>query len=195
MVSHRCWPIPARLGVNILFDWEHTMKRVLLLSLGLALASPLAGWAQNRGLSATPEQLTGARWQARLERDVTPLAAGPTTPLWLLGNPARPMVRVLGDYQSSLLRLGATGGLRLTGGVLLNLRQSATVGGVDINAGPLSGTGYAGVGYSSGGAAGDWGFTADLGLTALRFGTAGSGLGLRDDRPQPMLRLGVNLQF
>lgn len=173
------------------------MKRVLLLSLGLALASPMAGWAQNRGLSASPEQLAGPRWQARVERDLAPLAAGPATPLWLLGTPAPPAVRLFGDYQSSLLRLGATGGLRLTGGLLLNLRTATTSGSADTTApGALSGTGYAGIGYSSGGAAGDWGFTADVGLTALRFGTtATGGPGLRDGRPQPLVRLGMNLQF
>jgi len=175
------------------------MKRVLLLSLGLALASPLTGWAQNRGLSASPEQLAGPRWQARLERDLAPLAAGPATPLWLLGAPASPTLRLFGDYQSSLLRLGATGGLRLTGGLLLNLRPASGTGAAapaDIGApGTLSGTGYAGIGYSSGGAAGDWGFTADVGLTALRFGQAAAGPGLRDGRAQPLVRLGMNLQF
>lgn len=173
------------------------MTRALLLSLGLALACPAAGWAQNQGLSASPEQLTGPRWQARLERDVAPLAAGPGTPLWLLGTPTAPTVRLFGDYQSSLLRLGATGGLRLTGGVLLNLRQAAAGATEAAGPGALSGSGYAGIGYSSGGATGDWGFTADLGLTALRFGqgAGATGSGLRDGRPQPLLRLGMSLQF
>ena len=173
------------------------MKQALLLSLGLALASPLSGWAQNQGLQASAEQLAGARWQARLERDLAPLAAGPTTPLWLVGQPMRQTVRLFGDYQSSLLRLGATGGLRLTGGLLLNLRPAGLAGAAEAVPGVLSGIGYAGVGYSSGGIAGDWGFTADLGLTALRFGqTAGvNGPGLRGERPQPLLRLGMNLQF
>ena len=79
--------------------------------------------------------------------------------------------------------------------MLLNLRQ--TPGSAEALPGPMSGTGYAGVGYSSGGAAGDWGFTADVGLTALRFGAAAGagGYGLRDGRPQPLVRLGMSLQF
>jgi hypothetical protein len=172
------------------------MQHALVLVLGLALVAPVL--AQNGGIQASPDTFANARWQARLERDQAPLASRAGTPLWLLDNSASGL-RLLGDYQFNSLRLGATGGLRLTGGLLLSLRQShgATHLAADAGQSPVSGRGYAGVGYASGSASGDFGFSADLGLTGMRFGQASGGVGpgLRDGRLQPMLRLGMNLAF
>lgn len=185
MRTRKCWPA---LGLVLTLAWP---------------AIP-AAMAQGRGLTPGHDGLGPTRWQARFERDTLPtaaLAARASTPLWLLGEPARNL-RLLGDYQSDLLRLGPAGGLRLTGGVLISL-QPAGAGRPAADAAALmwSGSGYAGVGYSSAGAAGDWGFSADLGLTAWRFGSpsgptgAGQAPSLRDMRLQPQLRLGMSLSF
>jgi hypothetical protein len=186
--------LPARLCLPAVGLW-----------LAMAFTTPSA-LAQGAGLNPSAAALSSARWQARLERELQPaaaLAARAGTPLWLLGQPAQNL-RLLGDVQFTALRLGATGGLRLTGGLLLNQHMPASGRlGSDATAGAWSGSGYAGFGYASGSASGDWGFSADLGLTGLRFGEAGAsalsqtqGLrDLRDARLQPVLRLGVNLSF
>jgi hypothetical protein len=144
---------------------------------------------------------THARWQARLERDSAALPARDTalTPL-LAATPQT--LRLMGDYQLDTLRLGDTGGLRLTGGVLINLRSALTQAAVD----PLPTLPYAGIGYASGNLSGSWGFSADVGLTASGLGVSlgnrsggvlGLGMdgGLRDLRLQPVVRLGMNLAF
>lgn len=171
-----------------------------LLLVTAAAAATVTPWAQaqTRGLTAAPDALGGPVWQARFERDASPLAVGRGLGTWLVPSPPTHSLRLLGDYQFSTLRLGDTGGLRLTGGLLINLRQSTT--GLLTN-GPLSAQPYAGVGYATGSLDGRWGFSADLGLAA-------NGLGpLRLDRPAlslgsdglprllPMVRLGMTLAF
>ncbi|MDH4392498.1 MAG: hypothetical protein QE285_13885 [Aquabacterium sp.] len=160
----------------------------------------LAPWAQaqTRGLTAAPDALGGPVWQTRFERDASTLPSVRGLATWLApaGNPHS--LRLLGDYQFSALRLGQTGGLRLTGGLLINLRQSAN--GL-VTSGNLSAQPYAGVGYASGSLDGRWGFSADLGLAG------GNQAALLPDRPAfslgadslprllPMVRLGMTLSF
>ena len=146
-----------------------------LLLAAAAAAATVAPWAQaqTRGLTAAPDALGGPVWQARFERDANPLPLrGLDT--WVAAPTPSQSLRLLSDYQFSALRLGDTGGLRLTGGLLINLRPSTT--GL-LTGGNLSAQPYAGVGYASGSLDGRWGFSADLGLAA-------NGLGpLRLDRP------------
>jgi len=176
-------------------------KALLMWACSVALLAGPAG-AQNRGLSAQADALGGPSWQARFERDITSLMpTGGATALLLPVNQAQ-TVRLLGDYQFTALRLGNTGGLRLTGGLLINLRQNNTLGLLvndSSNAQP-----YAGIGYTSAGARGDWGFSADLGLAAQGLGSlrldrlvnGGNGLGLDGSlRLLPVVRLGMNLAF
>ena len=177
---------------------RQTLQSLLLIPATVAaLTSSIGAQAQMRGLTAAPDALGGPVWQARFERDSNALPL-PGLSTWLLPAAAPQALRLMGDYQFSTLRLGETGGLRLTGGLLLNQRvsSSSTLPGVIQSAQP-----YAGVGYASGSLDGRWGFSADLGL-------AGSGLGaLRLERPtgalsvdgQPrlgtLLRLGMTLSF
>lgn len=175
------------------------MRRTALPVL-LAAAVTLVPWAQaqTRGLTATPDALGGPVWQARFERDADALPPVRGLATWLApaGNPQS--LRLLGDYQFSALRLGETGGLRLTGGLLVNLRQSAT--GL-LTSGSLSAQPYAGLGYASGSLDGRWGFSADLGLAAggaaaLRLDRQSTGLGVVGlPRLLPMVRLGMTLSF
>ena len=178
------------------------MRRTALpvLLAAAAAAVTLVPWAQaqTRGLTATPDALGGPVWQARFERDADALPPVRGLATWLApaGNPQS--LRLLGDYQFSALRLGETGGLRLTGGLLVNLRQSAT--GL-LTSGSLSAQPYAGLGYASGSLDGRWGFSADLGLAAggaaaLRLDRQSTGLGV-DGLPRllPMVRLGMTLAF
>ncbi|MEK8053472.1 hypothetical protein AACH10_24660 [Ideonella sp. DXS22W] len=189
------------------------MRTALCLICTLGLAAPLA--AQERGLTAPADALGGPRLQARLELDQPALwMLRATQPLSVasMGGGNAQTLRLLGDYQFSTLRLGDTGGLRVTGGLLINLRPASLAGNLggatDATAGQaVSGTGYAGVGYASGSARADggWGFSADLGLAAQGFGNAplgrsgNAGFTLeaagRDIRLQPMIRLGVNMAF
>ena len=178
------------------------MRHAWVLACGLVATA--SGWAQNQGLSSPGQAPDAARWQARVEREFEPgLGARVGTPLWLLDLGRPRTLRLLGDYQFNLLRLGDTGGLRLTGGLLLSTRGPALGGGAaeaSASNGPVWGSGYAGVGYASGGARGDWGFSADLGLSAFGFGPAAPSagvhsLGLRDPRPGTVLRLGMSLSF
>lgn len=185
------------------------MRKIAITVLcATSLACPWAQ-AQTRGLTTAPNALGGPIWQARFERDASALPArSAASPLgsasaWLMADRPMQSLRLLGDYQFDTLRLGQTGGLRLTGGLLINLRQAA--GGMLISS--LSAQPYAGVGYASGSFDGRWGFSADLGVAA-----AGPAL-LRLDRPVgsignmgnasldglprllPMLRLGMSLAF
>jgi len=170
-----------------------------LLLAAAAAAVAVAPWAQaqTRGLTAAPDALGGPVWQARFERDASALPPLRGLSTWLAPTSAPQSLRVLGDYQFSTLRLGETGGLRLTGGLLLNLRQSST--GM-LTSASLSAQPYAGVGYASGSVDGRWGFSADLGLAANGLGplrldrTAALG---GDNLPRllPMVRLGMTLAF
>lgn len=167
------------------------MRHILLLTLALASAAPLM--AQDKGLTATAEALGGPRWQARFESELPLLSLGQGRPEPLLG--AMPStLRLLGDYQFNLLRLGDSGGLRLTGGVLISLRPGQGGAG-DQRALAQGAMGYAGVGYAFGSQRG-WGFSADLGLTGLALGNSiGDAAQPRDLRGQPVIRLGVNMSF
>ena len=174
---------------------RQTIKPLLLAA---AVAATTATWAQTRGLVPAPDALGGPVWQARFERDASPLPAVRNLDTWLVTAGSSHNLRLLGDYQFSTLRLGDTGGLRLTGGLLLNLRLTGPglLTSASVNAQP-----YAGVGYASGSLDGRWGFSADLGLAANGLGPqrldrpAGS-LGA-DSLPRllPMVRLGMTLAF
>jgi hypothetical protein len=179
------------------------MRRIFWWLSGSVMAFATSAIAQDRGLVTPNDALGGPTWQARFERDTAgswlPVQGAGT--LWLPA--AQPQtLRLLSDYQFSTFRLGETGGLRLTGGLLVNLRASSLQG---LATSDIDSTlPYAGIGYAMGGQQGHWGFSADLGLTAqglssLRldrlFNSAG---GLSADgslRVQPMIRLGMNLAF
>lgn len=176
-----------------------------------AAAGATSAVAQNGGISAPANLLGEDSWQARFERDGTALAplraVGLLRPLTLQPSDHQSL-RLLGDYSPGWLRLGDSGGVRLTGGVLLSVRQPQAYGsGVEQGALPVAGVGYAGVGYAYGVArtahSPEWGFSADVGLTGLSFGNPqlgrqtlnvdGNGLGPRG--LQPTLRLGMSLSF
>lgn len=169
---------------------------LLIPAVVVALTTALGAQAQTRGLTARADALGGPVWQARFERDASALPL-PGLSTWLLPAAAPQALRLLGDYQFSTLRLGETGGLRLTGGLLLNQRSGATTPASVIQ----SAQPYAGVGYASGSLDGRWGFSADLGLAGnglgpLRLDRPASGLGI-DGQPRlgPLLRLGMTLSF
>lgn len=168
------------------------MRPLLWMLAGLAatLSAPLG--AQGLGLTAPAAGLGGPAWQARFESDPVPLLAwrGVAAPLQPLA--PRQTLRLLGDYQFNTLRLGDTGGLRLTGGLLVPLRTTAT-GGTQPDA---RGTQpYAGVGYSSASLPGGWGLSADLGMAAAGLGWGGGADATGGLRLQPQLRLGMSLAF
>ena len=173
------------------------MRKTCLLLAGLMTLLSAAS-AQTQGLRPAADALGGPFWQARFERDELSLLPNRNLTALLLPNGQVQRLRLLGDYQFSALRLGNTGGLRLTGGLLINLRSTA--GGQPLpdatQALPYAGLGYAGSAWN-----GQWGFSADLGLTAQGLGPARLdrllGLGASDGglRLQPLLRLGVNLAF
>ena len=178
------------------------MRRFLWLLSCLAALMAAPATAQDRGLALTADALGGAQWQSRFEHDGRP-PVGRDRSLWLQAAQPQPRVlRLLGDYQFNRLRLGDTGGLRLTGGLLVNLRPAQALGAPtpdDTTALP-----YASVGWASGSQRGDWGFSADLGLAAQGLGSlrlerlfnVGSGLSV-DGAPRllPMVRLGMTLAF
>lgn len=173
------------------------MRRVCLLLSGLMTCLGAVS-AQAQGLIPAADALGGPQWQARFERDQLSLWPERGLTALMLPDSQLQRLRLLGDYQFNTLRLGDTGGLRLTGGLLINLRSS-NGGQVQIDAnGALP---YAGIGYASSAWNGQWGFSADLGLTAQGLGPARIDrlLGLRAAegglRLLPMLRLGVNLAF
>lgn len=174
--------------------------RKYLLPLCCAAAIAATTGVQAQGLTPSPDALGGPFWQARFERDAFSLLPPRTISRAPLPVEQFQRLRLLGDYQFSALRLGDTGGLRVTGGLLISLRQSDN--GL-LLANDASALPYAGIGYASGGIKGNWGFSADLGLAAqglggLRFDRLISGGGLGVDgslRLLPMVRLGVNLAF
>lgn len=176
------------------------MRRILWV-LGCS-AALLAGPApaQERGLSLAADALGGAQWQSRFEHDPIPaLRNGPSLGLAVA---QAQTLRLLGDYQFSSLRLGHTGGLRLTGGLLVNLRLAGTPALLTVD--DHSTLPYAGIGWAGGSPQGAWGFSADLGLAAqglssLRLDRLFNGAGglSVDGAPRllPMVRLGMNLAF
>ena len=178
------------------------MRRVLMLLIGSAALLGGPALAQDRGLALAADALGGAHWQSRFEHDQAPALRLDRSPS-LLPLVARPQtLRLLGDYQFSSLRLGATGGLRLTGGLLVKLRP-APAGGTPPPA-DSSALPYAGVGWAGGSPLGSWGLSADLGLAAQGLGSlrldrlfnGSSGLSV-DGAPRllPMVRLGMKLAF
>lgn len=175
-------------------------KTLPLLNPGVVVAALLAcAGAQAQGLTPSPDALGGPFWQARFERDAFTLLPARGLATTLLPDGRVQTLRLLGDYQFSTWRLGETGGLRLTGGLLINLRVNAQglLFGETSSALPYAGIGYAGSGYN-----GALGFSADLGLAApglggLRLDRSASGGAAVDGslRLQPMLRLGMSLAF
>ncbi len=166
-----------------------------------ALLATLPGWAMADGLTPTPASLGGAHWQTRMEFDTTALRAV-GSPFNVSLGASQQTARLFSDYQLDTLRLGHTGGLRLTSGLLLNQRSGNLAPDTDNR----SAWPYLGVGYSSGGVRGDWGFSADIGMAAQSLGATvrlGRVLGgsfsladaVRDLRLQPVVRLGVNYSF
>lgn len=177
------------------------MPRKILLLLSVAGAIAGSAGVQAQGLTPARDALGGPFWQARFERDSVSLLAerGLGAPLAPIGQVQH--LRLLGDYQFRTLRLGDTGGLRLTGGLLIQLRPPQS--GMPANDLP-SALPYAGVGYASGRGDGAWGFSADLGLAALGLGSlrldrlvnGGGSLSVDGSlRLLPMIRLGVSLAF
>ena len=173
------------------------MRKKCLLLAGLMALLGAAG-AQAQGLTPAPDALGGPHWQARFERDDFSLQSKRQLTALLLPDGQIQRLRLLGDYQFSTLRFGDTGGLRLSGGLLIHLRP--TIGNPPQPDSALA-LPYAGMGYASSAWNGQWGFSADLGLTAQGLGPARLdrllGLGVAEGglRLQPMLRLGVNLAF
>jgi hypothetical protein len=182
----------------------HMHKVPSWLGGALALLACTAASAQDRGLLTSANALGGASWQARFERD----GRSPVSDRGLLslGLPtvSQQTLRLMGDYQFSTFRLGDTGGLRLTGGLLINLRASSNVNGSGSTSDSAAALPYAGIGYASGDSRGAWGFSADLGLAAQGLGPArldrllgGAGnLGVDGQaRLLPVLRLGMSVAF
>lgn len=171
-----------------------------LLSIGSAVAG-------GDGLVAPANALTSSRWQSRLEIDnPSSLLRGLTTH-WSFGGQAS-TARLLSDYALEPLRLGSQGqigGIRLTSGLLLTVRNNLNLWGPATANDAAIAQPYAGIGYSGVGQRGDWGFNADLGLSAQNPGAAlqlgrmfnGASLGdtVHDLRLQPMIRLGMNYSF
>ena len=168
----------------------------------LLAAAHLPVQAQDRGLTARADALGGAGWQSRFERDAPSALAGRLA--LALGSPGLQVqsLRLLGDYQFGTLRLGDTGGLRLTGGVLIKLKPPISAL-PEANNGALP---YAGIGYSSASLRGDWGFSADLGLAApglssaridRLFNSAATATAAADAQPRllPIIRLGMKVAF
>ncbi|WP_395698768.1 hypothetical protein [Aquabacterium sp.] len=168
------------------------MRLTLVLALATVAAPAFGG---GNGLVAAPDAF-GPRWQARIEVDALPsfgLGGVPLGPMNILQT-----TRLLGDYRLDALQFGKAGGLRLTGGLLLNQRLP----GGD----PRGNWPYLGIGYTGGGLRGDWGFSADIGLAAQNPGAA-TRLGkvfnggvdlndaLRELRLQPMIRFGMHYTF
>lgn len=173
------------------------MRSTLALALIVGAAPALA---DGGGLTASPDALgIGARWQARLQIDTQPrFGAWSGVPLGQAS--VLQMTRLLGDYRLDALRFGQDGGLRLTGGLLFSHRVN---GG---NGETRATWPYLGLGYAGAGAAGDWGFSADVGLAAQNPGAVGRLGGvfngsvnlndaLRAMQLQPMIRLGVTYSF
>lgn len=170
----------------------------LVAALAAAAGVMPSAVAQTQGLTAAPHALGGPVWRTRFERDANALPPLRGLGVWLAPVSPQHSLRLLGDYQFSALRLGDTGGLRLTGGLLINLRQASP--GL-LSSASLSAQPYAGVGYASASLDGHWGFSADLGLATqalglLRQDRTANALGA-DGTPRllPMVRLGMTLAF
>jgi hypothetical protein len=167
------------------------MRLTLVLASSLLVAPALAA---GDGLQA-PADAFSHRWNARIEIDTTPLYGN-----WA-GQPLGQssvvqMTRLLGDYHLDTLKFGATSGLRLTGGLLVNARQPGSLGNEQRGNWP-----YVGLGYAGSGLRGDWGFSADVGIAAQNPGAVGR-IGrsdfvdaLREMRLQPVIRFGVSYNF
>lgn len=181
------------------------MKVVATLAgwIAAAVALPAVAAAGN-GLVMRPDALDTPRWQARFEFDQPSAAARLLATNGVLGQ-APVTGRLLGDYPIDTLRFGQTGGFRLTSGVIVNLRAMAGTGLAFIGDTGTVAQPYAGIGYTGGGARGDWGFSAELGIAAQNPGAASQfgrmfngvsfGDTVRDLRLQPMVRLGMNVAF
>ena len=177
---------------------RHPIMKPKFIAVALTvLTAPLV--ALGDGLAPSTTSLSPSRWQSRMEFSTSVNRAD-----WVpfgLGTSLQ-TASLFSDYRFDAFRLGQTGGLRLTSGLLLSQRTQYVAGeGESRTAWP-----YFGVGYSSGSLAGDWGFSADLGMAAQSLGATvrlsrvfGGGLSLsdavRDLRLQPVVRLGVNYSF
>ncbi len=171
-----------------------------LLSTGLAQAA-------GNGLVAPANALASSRWQPRLEVDSPGSLLRSLGTHWSFAVQAS-AARLLSDYRLDTPRLGSQalpGGLRLTSGLLLAQRSYVNAFGAGNAADTALAQPYAGIGYSDSSQRGDWGFSADLGLSAQNPGAAlqlgrmfsGASLGdtVRELRLQPMVRLGMNYSF
>ena len=178
------------------------MRRFLWVLSCLAALIAAPARAQDRGLALTADALGGAQWQSRFEHDGRP-PVGQDRSLWLQAAQPQPQrLRLLGDYQFNRLRLGDTGGLRLTAGLLVNLRPSSTSATLTVD--DSTALPYAGIGWAGGSSLGTWGISADLGLAAQGLGSlrldrlfnGGNGLSV-DGAPRllPIVRLGMHLAF
>jgi len=190
-------------------------------SLVFAAGHAVAGGGQGLRIGDA-DQLGWPQWQARLQVFTEPLTRGVTS---FDGGSLRPQSAALfGDYYLTRAYLGQTGGIRLTSGLLTGTRGTVVGPGLTTPPGlfgvstltrPGPGslafdTGsdaqtwpYLGIGYSESSLRGGWGFSADLGLAAQRFGlrTARS-LGnqslddaVRDMRLTPVMQLGLAYRF
>ena len=178
------------------------MRRFLWVLSCLAALIAAPALAQDRGLALTADALGGAQWQSRFEHDRQPFV-GRDRSLWLQAAQAPPQVlRLLGDYQFNRLRLGETGGLRLTAGLLVNLRPPSTSATLTID--DSTALPYAGIGWAGGSSLGTWGISADLGLAAQglrslrldRLFNGGNGFSVNGaPRLLPIMRLGMHLAF
>lgn len=185
-------------------------------------------WAQTiEGAGLRPDG-SGSRWQGRIGLiGGGPVMPGWDDAL----SPVRPGLALLGDYYLTqpgrLLPGGYSGSLRATGGLLVGSRARPW-GWAPGGAGPLPGYGMraAGYGLTAGPSAADadelpeslpyvgvgytglrslrdggWGFSADLGVVALRprsavrLGQQSVGDVLRDLQLSPMLQFGVSYSF
>ncbi len=174
--------------------------KIIALALTL-LSAPLV--ALGDGLTPSPGSLSPSRWQSRMEFSSTVNRAD-WAPFGLGAN--LQTASLFSDYRFDALRLGQTGGLRLTSGLLLSQRSLLVAGeGDSRTAWPYFGVGFSS-GSSGGSNTGEWGFSADLGLAAQSLAATarlsrllGGGLSLsdavRDLRLQPVVRLGVNYSF
>jgi hypothetical protein len=184
------------------------MEHSRLLAALVVIATALPAFGGGDGLVLPGDALGASRWQTRLELDnPAPLGRGLATNWALEQTPLTG--RLLGDYRFDAMRFGQTGGLRLTSGVLVNLRGFGSIGlgnsTTVLADAPSAAQPYAGIGYSGAGVRGDWGFSAELGLSAqnpgaaAQFGRVFNGVSLgdtmRDLRLQPMIRLGMNYAF
>ena len=180
---------------------------IVVVAAGMNLLPMGSAMAGGDGLVAPANALSSSRWQSRLEVDKPSSLLRGLTTHWAFGAQVS-TARLLSDYALDPLRLGShgqTGGLHLTSGLLVTLRNNLNLWGPASANDAAFAQPYAGIGYSGIGQRGDWGFNADLGLSAQNPGAAlqlgrmfnGASLGdtVRDLRLQPMIRLGMNYSF